>query len=252
MHPAEGTLIELKGRLDVTVDPATLVIPEKCKLLSARTRSARSSTSTASRSWPPPSATTSTPWACARSSTSSTAASRSGASSCVYLGTSVPVEKVLDAAIEHAAQARAHQHDHHPRRHPPPQHGEARRPGRREGRARQAAADQRRHAGHRRAGPGAGAWTPASAAAPRAATWRGSWCGRCGSGGSRGRTEAVYGRPASPAYAVPKSMLAPTKARCIIRAMSREIAVQSAEARDGMHRRGSSVNGGICRLATAS
>jgi len=28
MHPAEGTLIELKGRLDVAIDPATLVIPE--------------------------------------------------------------------------------------------------------------------------------------------------------------------------------------------------------------------------------
>ena len=29
MHPAEGTLVEIKGRLDVVVDPATLVIPEK-------------------------------------------------------------------------------------------------------------------------------------------------------------------------------------------------------------------------------
>ncbi len=35
MHPAEGTLIELKGRLDATVDPATLVIPPKPEALSA-------------------------------------------------------------------------------------------------------------------------------------------------------------------------------------------------------------------------
>ena len=56
--------------------------------------------------------------------------------SCEYLGTSVPVEKVLDAAIEHAAQVVlistiiTHGDMHRQ------QHGEARRPGRREGRAR--------------------------------------------------------------------------------------------------------------------
>jgi len=33
MHPAEGTLIELKGRLDVAIDPATLVIPEPPNVL---------------------------------------------------------------------------------------------------------------------------------------------------------------------------------------------------------------------------
>ncbi|MDY0341080.1 MAG: D-ornithine 4,5-aminomutase subunit OraE, partial [Coriobacteriia bacterium] len=33
MHPAEGTLIELKGRLDVAIDPATLVIPEPPEVL---------------------------------------------------------------------------------------------------------------------------------------------------------------------------------------------------------------------------
>jgi hypothetical protein len=71
---------------------------------------------------------------------------------CEYLGTSVPVEKVLDAAIEHAAQ-RAHLDDHHARRDAPQQHGEARRPRRREGRARQGCCSSRRHAGHRRAGP---------------------------------------------------------------------------------------------------
>jgi D-ornithine 4,5-aminomutase subunit beta len=34
MHPAEGTLVELKGRLDVAIDPATLVIPEPVVALS--------------------------------------------------------------------------------------------------------------------------------------------------------------------------------------------------------------------------
>jgi D-ornithine 4,5-aminomutase subunit beta len=35
MHPAEGTLIELKGRVPFAIDPATLVIPPKEKILSA-------------------------------------------------------------------------------------------------------------------------------------------------------------------------------------------------------------------------
>ena len=34
MHPAEGTLVEVKGRLDVVVDPANLVIPPKPEVLS--------------------------------------------------------------------------------------------------------------------------------------------------------------------------------------------------------------------------
>ncbi len=48
---------------------------------------------------------------------------------------------------------RPHQHHHHARRHAPEQHGEARRPGGGEGRARQAAAHLRRHPGDRRARP---------------------------------------------------------------------------------------------------
>ena len=104
MHPAEGTLIEIKGRLDVVVDPARARHPARARGAAATRRSRPSSPRRTSSASPPPSARTSTPSACARSSTSSTAASRSGASRCEYLGTSVPVEKVLDAAIEHAAQ----------------------------------------------------------------------------------------------------------------------------------------------------
>jgi len=104
MHPAEGTLIELKGRLDVAIDPATLVIPSKPKVL----------TSEDIRAFV-------TQWGL------KVVAATVGEDEhsvgmreildikhgglegfgieCEYLGTSVPVEKVLDAAIEHAAQA---------------------------------------------------------------------------------------------------------------------------------------------------
>ena len=104
MHPAEGTLVEIKGVLDVAIDPSTLVIPEPVERAlrrgDPRVRRREEPRAASPRPW----ARTSTRWACARSSTSSTAASRSGASPATYLGTSVPVEKVLDAAIEHAAQ----------------------------------------------------------------------------------------------------------------------------------------------------
>ncbi len=104
MHPAEGTLIELKGRLDVAVDPATLVVPEPPEVLSdeeirafVRERGVRAVAATVGEDehsvgmreiidikhgglekW---------------------------GFAVTYLGTSVPVDKVLDAAIEHAAQA---------------------------------------------------------------------------------------------------------------------------------------------------
>jgi D-ornithine 4,5-aminomutase subunit beta len=103
MHPAEGTLIEIKGRLDVAVDPAKLIIVEKPQPLSdeelrefVAQRNLRCVAATVGQDehsvgmqeiidikhgglekW---------------------------GFSCRYLGTSVPVEKVLDAAIEHAAQ----------------------------------------------------------------------------------------------------------------------------------------------------
>ena len=104
MHPAEGTLIELKGRLDVAIDPATLVIPDKPEALTDEEINAF----VAERGLKVVAATVGEDehsvgmreiidikhgglekWGFA----------------CEYLGTSVPVEKVLDAAIEHAAQA---------------------------------------------------------------------------------------------------------------------------------------------------
>jgi len=103
MHPAEGTLVEIKGVLDTAIDPATLVITEPAPSLSdeeirefVATNNLRCIAATVGmdehsvgmleiidikhgglEKW---------------------------GFGCTYLGTSVPVEKVLDAAIEHAAQ----------------------------------------------------------------------------------------------------------------------------------------------------
>jgi D-ornithine 4,5-aminomutase subunit beta len=103
MHPAEGTLIELKGRLEVAIDPATLVIPEPPEVLSDEEIRAF----VAERGLKCVAATVGMDehsvgmyeiidikhgglekWGFIAE----------------HLGTSVPVEKVLDAAIEHAAQ----------------------------------------------------------------------------------------------------------------------------------------------------
>ena len=104
MHPAEGTLIEMKGRLDVLVDPATLVIPEKLEPLSEEEIRAF----VAERGLKVVAATV--------GHDEHSVGMREildikhggletwGIES-EYLGTSVPVEKVLDAAVEHAAQA---------------------------------------------------------------------------------------------------------------------------------------------------
>ncbi len=102
MHPAEGTLIELKGRLDVAIDPATLVIPEPPDVLTdeeirdfVHERNLR----------------------CVAATVGNDEHSvgmreiidikhgglEKWGFSVTYLGTSVPIEKVLDAAIEHAA-----------------------------------------------------------------------------------------------------------------------------------------------------
>ncbi len=104
MHPAEGTLIELKGCLDTSIDPATLVIPEppvvltdeeirdfvhehNLKVVAATVGEDEHSVGMREiidikhgglEKW---------------------------GFTAEYLGTSVPIEKVLDAAIEHAAQA---------------------------------------------------------------------------------------------------------------------------------------------------
>jgi D-ornithine 4,5-aminomutase subunit beta len=104
MHPAEGTLIEMKGRLDVAIDPATLVVPEPLVVLTdeeirdfVHQRDLKVVAATVGddehsvgmreildikhgglEKW---------------------------SFGVTYLGTSVPIEKVLDAAIEHAASA---------------------------------------------------------------------------------------------------------------------------------------------------
>jgi len=103
MHPAEGTLIELKGTLATAIDPKTLVIPEPPESLSdeeirefVAERNLRCVAATVGmdehsvgmyeiidikhgglEKW---------------------------GFTCTHLGTSVPVEKLLDAAIEHGAQ----------------------------------------------------------------------------------------------------------------------------------------------------
>ncbi len=103
MHPAEGTLIELKGRLDVVVDPAELVIPEEPVVLSDEEIKAFVSEKGLK---------------CVAATVGEDEHSvgmreiidikhgglERWGFACEYLGTSVPVEKVLDAAIEHAAQ----------------------------------------------------------------------------------------------------------------------------------------------------
>ncbi len=104
MHPAEGTYLELKGRLDVAIDPSTLVFPEIVEVLSdeeirdfVTERNLKVVAATVGEDehsvgmreildikhgglekW---------------------------SFGVEYLGTSVPIEKVLDAAIEHAASA---------------------------------------------------------------------------------------------------------------------------------------------------
>jgi len=103
MHPAEGSLIELKGRLDVVVDPADLVIPPEPEVMS----DAEIKAFVAEKGIKCVAATVGEDehsvgmreiidikhgglekWGFA----------------CEHLGTSVPVDKVLDAAIEYAAQ----------------------------------------------------------------------------------------------------------------------------------------------------
>ncbi len=103
MHPAEGTLIELKGRLNVVVDPANLVIPPPPDLLSdedirrfvlehglkvVAATVGEDEHSVGMREIIDIKHGGLETWGF----------------STEYLGTSVPVEKVLDAAIEHAAQ----------------------------------------------------------------------------------------------------------------------------------------------------
>jgi D-ornithine 4,5-aminomutase subunit beta len=104
MHPAEGTLIEMKGRLDVSVDPATLVIPPKPQTLTE----AEIRAFVAERALKVVGATVGQDEHSVgmREIIDIKHGGLEGFGiACEYLGTSVPVEKVLDAAIEHAAQA---------------------------------------------------------------------------------------------------------------------------------------------------
>jgi D-ornithine 4,5-aminomutase subunit beta len=104
MHPAEGTLIELKGRLEVAIDPSTLVIPEPPEVLSddeirefvherglkvVAATVGHDEHSVGMREIIDIKHGGLEKWGVAAE----------------YLGTSVPVDKVLDAAIEHGAQA---------------------------------------------------------------------------------------------------------------------------------------------------
>ena len=104
MHPSEGTLIEVKGRLDVVVDPANLVIPPKPEVLSDEEIKAFVAEKRLKV-------------VCATVGEDEHSVGmreiidikhgglEKWGVGCEYLGTSVPVEKLLDAAIEHAAQA---------------------------------------------------------------------------------------------------------------------------------------------------
>jgi len=103
MHPAEGTLIELKGVLGVKIDPAKLVIPEQPESLSDE----EIREFVAERGLH-----------CVAATVGMDEHSvgmyeiidikhgglEKWGFRCEHLGTSVPVEKLLDAAIEHGAQ----------------------------------------------------------------------------------------------------------------------------------------------------
>jgi D-ornithine 4,5-aminomutase subunit beta len=102
MHPAEGTLVEVRGKLEASVDPATLVIPAEVELVPedeirafVKERGLK----------------------CVAATVGNDEHSvgmreiidikhggiEKFGIECDYLGTSVPVDKLLDAAIEHAA-----------------------------------------------------------------------------------------------------------------------------------------------------
>lgn len=103
MHPAEGTLVEIKGVLDVAVDPASLVITEPVPPLSdeeirefvadKRLRCIAATVGQDEHSV-----------GMLEIVDIKHGGLEKWGFTCTYLGTSVPVEKVLDAAIEHAAQ----------------------------------------------------------------------------------------------------------------------------------------------------
>jgi len=104
LHPAEGTFLELKGRVEIDIDPATLHIPEEKPLLSEEEirRAVKENPMTVV--------------AATVGEDEHSVGMREIIDikhggiegygiKCHYLGTSVPVEKVVDAAIETAADA---------------------------------------------------------------------------------------------------------------------------------------------------
>jgi D-ornithine 4,5-aminomutase subunit beta len=104
MHPAEGTLLEVRGRLDIAIDPSTLVIPEEPEELDddeirefVNERSLKVVAATVGNDEH------------SVGMREIIDIKHGGIEKygidCVYLGTSVPVDKLLDAAIEHAADA---------------------------------------------------------------------------------------------------------------------------------------------------
>jgi len=103
MHPAEGTLVEIKGVLDVAIDPATLEICEPVPPLSdeeirefvaeKRLRCIAATVGQDEHSV-----------GMLEIVDIKHGGLEKWGFAAEYLGTSVPVEKVLDAAIEHAAQ----------------------------------------------------------------------------------------------------------------------------------------------------
>ena len=104
MHPAEGTLVEVRGRLDASVDPAKLVIPAEVQLVPEDEIRAYVKDHGLK---------------CVSATVGNDEHSvgmreiidikhggiEKYGIECVYLGTSVSVDKLLDAAIEHAADA---------------------------------------------------------------------------------------------------------------------------------------------------
>ncbi|MFO8059945.1 MAG: D-ornithine 4,5-aminomutase subunit OraE [Bacillota bacterium] len=104
MHPAEGTYVEVRGRLPFAVDPDSLVIPEKEELLSEDEIRA----SVEERALKVVAATVGEDEHSVGMreiiDIKHGGLERYGVQ-CEYLGTSVPIEKVVDAAIEIDAEA---------------------------------------------------------------------------------------------------------------------------------------------------
>ena len=104
MHPAEGTLLEVRGRLDAVVDPEALVIPDEVETISddeirafVKEHGLKVVAATVGNDEH------------SVGMREIIDIKHGGIEKygieCEYLGTSVPVEKLLDAAIEHAADA---------------------------------------------------------------------------------------------------------------------------------------------------